>query len=228
MDSIRQTILIRSAISVTCILLAFPAQADFKRDYNSGVRDYYSGEYAAAIKNLESAIEAESSAQEKVRFYGMRYEPYIPYFFLGQSKFKLNDCDGALVEWGKSLAQGVATVHEDFAELQANQAECEKKLDKPPAALIKAVEDYFEGNFRAAAGIDPDMLEEDRAKLQALLFRAASNFNIYLLSGQKDSQAEQRALNDIDRIRELDQNFSPYAEVFSPQFLLLFNIDPAG
>jgi hypothetical protein len=209
-------------MGLACMLMAFSVEADFKRDYSSGVRDYYGGNYAEAIKSLERAIEEKSFAEEKVRFYGMRYEPYLPYFFLGQSRFMLDDCAGALSDWRKSLAQGVVTAQEDFDELQINLAECEKSEGAPPAALIQAVEDYFEGNFHASAGVDPDAFEDPRAKLQALLFRAASNFNLFLLSGETDRQVEVRYQQDIITIKGINADFVPYAGAFSPRFIDLF------
>ncbi len=96
---------VNPSIRIQCVtlaaglFLAVAAHADFKRDYGAGVRDYNSGDYADAIEKLQKAIDEESKSQEQVRIYGMRYEPYIPYYFLGQAKFKSGDCAGALAAW---------------------------------------------------------------------------------------------------------------------------------
>lgn len=414
------------------LVFAVVTHADFKRDYGSGVRDYTKGDYGDAITALQKAIDQESRAQEKVRIYGMRYEPYMPYFFLGQAKFKNGDCAGALAAWKESLAQEIIQKQELFSELQANMASCdsmkvdvtkiaqeaqeaigglqenidlfanmeseqllssewtsrwqpeltrarttvqtlsarlqtatdetdeagiraiqteaqtassaitdsqglavarvnsikqsqardasrqlseardalvqavrkgkaieikqgsaqmatlqqqlqtllaqgESNIDSgsanpkqfrelaqnisnlgrryilseqdwqaeqrqlqlaeenaaeakaaaqrriPPNALKQAAEAYFAGNYESVVSLsNPDSLKEDRAKVQALLFRAAANHKLYVLSGESDTQARQRSEDDIRAIKRLNRNFSPYIAAFSPGFLELF------
>lgn len=412
--------------------MAVTTFADFKRDYGSGVRDYNGGDYADAIEALQKAIDQESSAQEKVRIYGMRYEPYMPYFYLGQAKYKNGDCQGALAAWNQSMAQGIVQQQDQFAELQTNIAICDslkvdvtqiaqsaedaiktlednislfaqlnsepllsnewasrwepelssarstaqslkqqlptavadtdesaikailsqaqntsasiggtrelavarvstikqnqaqtaqkqrsdarqllsqaissgksidfgqgseqmaslqQQLDTllvqgssavdntattpreyrelaqsisnvsrryasaeqdwqtqqrlaqsaeadaaaikaaaerriPPSALKQIAAAYFAGNYQSAVQLsNPDSLREDRAKVQALLFRAAANHKLYILSGEKNTQARQRSESDIRAIKQLNKSFKPYIAAFSPSFLELF------
>ena len=209
---------------VASLALAVTAQADFRRDYSSSLRDFDKENYESAIINLENAIKDKNSAKEDVRFYGMSFAPYIPHFYLGQSYFKLKDCSNALLEWNKSLDQGVVkSQSKEFLELQKNRAICERDTVDPPAALQLAVDEYFVGNFQKAARINPAAMTQNRAKIQALLFRAASNFNLFLLSGEKELELLELSKKDISKIRTLDSNFSPYSRAFSPRFLLLFN-----
>jgi len=432
MKSTHRSICIQGITLVLGLVLAVFAHADFKRDYGSGVRDYTKGDYSDAIESLQKAIDEESNAQEKVRIYGMRYEPYMPYFYLGQAMFKNGDCAGALKAWNESLAQGVIQSQEQFSEMQANMASCDSvkvdvtriaqdaqdainglqdnislfaKLESeqllssewnsrwqpeltrartaaqslsarlqtaidetdeagiqavqsearaaasviidaqalalarvntiqqnqaqqsrrqlsdaqealakaisagksieikqgssqmgalqeqlqtllaqgestidsgstnprqfrelaqnisnvsrrynlaeqdwqaeqrqaqlaaeneaaakaaaqrriPPNALKQAAEAYFAGNYESAVSLsNPDSLDEDRAKVQALLFRAAANHKLFILSGAQDTQAKQRSEDDIREIKRLNKNFSPYIAAFSPRFLELF------
>jgi hypothetical protein len=423
---------IQLLVVVAGVGIALSASADYKRDYGSGVQDYNKGDYADAIESLQKAIDEESKAQEQVRIYGMRYEPYLPYFYLGNAKFKNGDCAGALAAWKESMAQGIIQKQDQFSELQANMAQCEsmkvdvsriaksaedaiggledninlfaklesekllssewssrwqpqlakardtaqslkarlktavdntdeaaikaiqseaqgaasaladtqglavaridsirqsqaadakkqlsdarqslvqaisagKSLDFkqgseqmaslqeqmttllsqgasavenastsasayrelaqninnvsrryalaeqdwqnqqrlaqaaaeneaaaraaaarriPPAKLKQVAEAYFAGNYQSAVELsNPDALEEDRAKIQALLFRAAANYKLYILSGEKNVQARQRSEDDIRSIKRLNKNFTPYIAAFSPKFLELF------
>ena len=414
------------------LMFAVFAHGDFKRDYGSGVRDYTQGDYEDAIESLRKAIDEEAQAQEKVRIYGMSYEPYMPYYFLGQAKFKNGDCTGALAAWKESLAQEVIQKQEQYSELQTNMASCEsmkvdvtkiaqsaqeaigrlqdnidlfakleseqllssewtsrwqpelararttaqslstrlqtatdetdeaairaiqaeaqtaasaitdskglavarinsikqsqaqdasKQLSEAREALVEAIrngkaieieqgstqmgtlqqqletlleqgestiasgsanpkqfrelaqniinvgrrynlaeqdwqaeqrqaqlaaenaaaakaaaqrrippnslkqiaEAYFSGNYQSAVDLSkPDSLKEDRAKVQALLFRAAANYKLYVLSGETNTQARQHSEDDIRAIKRLNKNFSPYIAAFSPSFLELF------
>ena len=432
MKSLTLSIRIQVITLITGLLLVFAAHADFKRDYGAGVRDYTSGDYADAIKKLQKAIDQEPSSQEKVRIYGMRYEPYMPHFFLGQAKFKNGDCEGALAAWKESISQGVVKSQAQFSELQSSMASCDTvkvdvtliakaaenaigtledninrfaqlkseqllatewasrwepelntarstvislkqrlataiaatdeagieaiesearrtagaisstrgmaiaradslkedaaqnelksrndarqlltravdsgksvKFNKgseqmatlqkqlqtllgqgaaavnnasttpqeyqelaqnisnvsrryasaeqdwqaqqrqaqsaaedaaaakaaiarriPPTILKQVAEAYFSGNYQAAIDLsDPNALEENRAKVQALLFRAAASYKLYVLSGEKNSLARQSSEDDIKAIKRLNKNFSPYIAAFSPRFLELF------
>jgi len=432
MRTIRINFRVQVFVLVAGLAISLSANADFKRDYGSGVQDYNKGDYADAIESLQKAIDEESKAQEQVRIYGMRYEPYLPYFYLGNAKFKSGDCAGALAAWKESMAQGIIQKQEQFSELQANMAQCEsQKVDVsriaksaedaiggledkislfakledekmlssewssrwqpqlakaretaqslksrletavdntdeaaikaiqseaqgaasaladaqglavarvdslkqsqaadakkqlsdarraleqalsagksiefkqgseqmaslreqmtallaqganalgnssttasnyrelaqnisnlsrryalaeqdwqtqqrlaqaaaeneaaaraaaerriPPAKLKQVAEAYFAGNYQSAVELsNPDALEEDRAKVQALLFRAAANYKLYILSGEKNTQAKQRTEDDIRTIKRLDKDFSPYIAAFSPKFLEFF------
>jgi len=432
MKNAYRSISIQGITLILGLVFSIFVHADFKRDYGSGVRDYTKGDYADAIEALQKAIDEESKSQEKVRIYGMRYEPYIPYFYLGQAKFKNGDCTGALAAWKEAMAQSVIQNQEQFAEMQANMASCDsmkvdvtriaqsareaigkledsinlfakleseqllssewssrwqpelararttaqsltarlktavdgtdeagikaiqseaqlaasamndaqglaltrvtsikqsqaqdasKQLSEarealveairsgksvkiqqgsaqmgtlqeqlqtllaqgestvdsgsanpkqyrelaqnisnvsrrynlaeqdwqagqrqaqlaeenaaaakaaaerriPPNALKQAAEAYFAGNYESAVSLsNPDSLKEDRAKVQALLFRAAANYKLYILSGEKNTQAKQRSEDDIRAIKRLNKNFSPYIAAFSPRFLELF------
>jgi len=96
-------------------------------------------------------------------------------------------------------------------------------LNKPPEALLTAVQAYFEGNFLKTAEVDPGAMKEKHAKVQAYLFRAASRFNLYLLSGKADPNLLEQSEDDIRSIKKLNTGFSPYNEGFSPEFRDLFS-----
>ena len=112
------------------------------------------------------------------------------------------------------------------AQLAAENAAAAKEAAQrriPPTALKQAAEAYFAGNYESAVSLsNPDAFNEDRAKVQALLFRAAANYKLFVLSGEKNTQARQRTVDDIRAIKRLNKDFSPYIAAFSPGFLELF------
>lgn len=224
MYKVKRSVFIYSIVLVACLVLADPAVADFRRDYSAGLRDYDNREYKSAIERLKKAIDDKADAKDAVRFYGMSFAPYMPYFFLGQSFFEMKDCELALDAWSKSLAQGVVNSQpEELLKLQKNQADCESRLNRPPTALLQMVENYFDGKFPEAAVVDPTAFKEVPAKVQAFLFRAASNYNLWVLSGETDNQLRELYQSDIRSIKNLNPGFLPYDGGFSPQFIELFN-----
>jgi hypothetical protein len=411
-------------LSLVASLFVLTAHADFKRDYGSGKRAYNDGNYRDAVTDLEKAIADNAEAQAQVRIYGMRFEPYLPHYYLGQAKFNLGDCQGAMQAFRESIRQGLIQEQDQFSELQVNMGVCEsqvvdvsaiaqaadeainelvdaadslaalgnenllrsewgsqwqpeldgamgtadslrerlaraveetdpdaigsitaaagdatsavngtkalaeariaairteqadrlavqqeeaarelrqavaaaktvaqpqdgssqmldlkQELDNqvtraeglsstatalnqreiaqtisntlrrfrqaeqdwqvqqraiadqqrtiaertPPPALKQVADAYFTGDYSTAASLArPDSLNQDRAKIQALLFRAAASYNLYMLSGEKETDKLRQAQADIRAIKRLNSGFSPYIAAFSPNFLQLF------
>jgi hypothetical protein len=103
----------------------------------------------------------------------------------------------------------------------AAQAAIERRI--PPAILKQVAEAYFAGNYKVVIELsNPNGLKDNRAKVQALLFRAAANYKLYALSGETDTQALQSSEEDIRAIKRLNKSFQPYIAAFSPKFLELF------
>lgn len=223
MDKMMRLVCIQIALLVACLAPAESANADYKRDYISSLRDFENEKYNDAIKLLESAIKQQPDASEDVRFYGMTFMPYLPHYYLGKSYFENEDCKNALSHWDISLKMGVVRSHKkEWDDLKVNQGVCLNKTDAPPAALYRVVQAYFDGKFREAAGVNPTEMAGE-AKVQGLLFRAASNFNLYLLSGETEDALLQQSKNDIREIKRLKEGFRPIDKAFSPQFQVLFN-----
>jgi hypothetical protein len=150
MKKVKRPVRIQCVSLIVGLVLACVAHADFKREYGAGVKDYNNGDYAKAIEKLQKAIDEEPNSQEQVRIYGMRYEPYIPHFYLGQAKFKNGDCVGALKAWNESISQGVIKKQALYSELQTGMAACESaKVDvtliaKAAEEAIKTLEDNID------------------------------------------------------------------------------------
>jgi hypothetical protein len=399
------------------LLLSVPAGAEFKRDYTVGKKSFEDAEYEDAIEKLKSAIADNPEPAARVKLYGMRFDSYLPHYYLGQAYFKMNDCQSALAAWEQSLSGGVIQDKDEFSQLQADMQTCQsqsidvsaiaaeaggeidaldtaissysqlqkesllarewpsrweprltqarqlattlrQRLDiavgdvdpdaieaisdearqagstlnglerdalaqvqvtraqnaenervaletarnglqeairqanavdkpqggsaqmntlladlnrqvgvgeslgstasalnineqtqiiknvlrrynlsvqdwqaqqssiarrKPPEDLKKIADAYFAGEYETTASLaDPDGFEEDRAKIQALLFRAAANHKLYVRSGEQQGEILRRVENDIRAIKRMNSSFSPYIAAFSPNFLSLF------
>jgi tetratricopeptide (TPR) repeat protein len=406
---------------VACImmmsLLVATAEADYKRDYTLAKKSFEDGDYAEAIDKLKDAIADNPESNERVKIYGMRYDSYIPHYFLGESYFQMNDCASAMAAWNKALQAGVIQGLDEFSSMQKNMAACKvdtidvskiaatarseidalettnrsfaklqnesllkqewtskwqpeltrseslaqtlrQRLEKatgesnpdaieaviseaknaadalsgteklaqaqvqairsqgaeaerlarenarrelqnatrmarsaetydggnaqmtslladlqrqisvgeslgetassdnineqtqvisnvlrrynvavqdwqaqkqsiadrtPPADLKRVAEAYFAGDYESAVKLAaPDGFIKDRAKIQALLFRAAANYTLYVRSGEQQQVILSQVQNDIRAIKKMNSRFSPYIAAFSPRFLALF------
>lgn len=399
------------------LLLVSTAEAEYKRDYTLAKKSFEDGDYAEAIEKLKDAIADNPESNERVKIYGMRYDSYIPHYFLGESYFQMNDCASAMAAWNKALQVGVIQGLDEFSSMQKNMAACKvdtvdvskiaatasseidvlettnrsfaklqnesllkqewaskwqpeltrseslaqtlrQRLDKatadsdpdaietiiseaksavdalsgteklaqaqvkairsqgaeaerlaresarrelqnatrmarsaetydggneqmtslladlqrqisvgeslgetassdnineqtqvinnvlrrynlavqdwqaqkqsiadrtPPADLKRVAEAYFAGDYESAVKLaTPDSFKKDRAKIQALLFRAAANYTLYVRSGEQQQAILSQVQNDIRTIKKMNSRFSPYIAAFSPRFLALF------
>jgi hypothetical protein len=399
------------------LLFSMPAFAEYKRDYTVGKKSFEDAEYADAIKKLKSAIADNPNPAARVKLYGMRFDSYLPHFYLGQAYFKTNDCPSALESWEQAIAGGVIQKKDEFSRMQADMQTCQsqtidvssiaaqaggeidtldaainsyaqlqnesllarewssrweprlnqarqvattlrQRLDiavqdvnpdaiesinsearrasstlsgserdalaqvqviqsqnaegervaletarrslqdairqanatekpqggssqmntlltdlnrqvgvgeslgstaselnineqtqiiknvlrrynlsvqnwqaqqqsiarrTPPEGLKKIAEAYFAGDYEATASLaDPEGFKEDRARIQALLFRAAANHKLYVRSGEDESETLRQVKNDIRAIKRMNSGFSPYIAAFSPSFISLF------
>ena len=106
------------------LLISGPALADFKRDYGTGLKALQDGDYQRALVELEKAIEDNPKSAARVRIYGMRFEPYMPHYYLGETRFQTGDCEGAIAAWEEAERQGVVQNQSVYSDLNRNRAEC--------------------------------------------------------------------------------------------------------
>jgi hypothetical protein len=108
------------------------ASADYKDAYKQGVEAVEKSKWADAARLMQEAIAGKSSEGETIRFYGQRFEPYLPHFYLGLALFNSGDCVGALRSWATSEGQGAVRKSEQYRTLTKNRSACEAKA--PPKA----------------------------------------------------------------------------------------------
>jgi hypothetical protein len=85
-------------------MLAFAsaAHADFKEDYAHGVRAFEDGDYGAAQKFFQEALDAHAEPAARMRLYGQIFKPYVPQHYLGLIGLKRGDCATMRTQWGSS------------------------------------------------------------------------------------------------------------------------------
>jgi hypothetical protein len=116
---------LRATAALILLIVACPSQADFKRDYGDAMKAVRNEDWAKAAADLESAIADNPNSAARVRLYGMRFDAYVPHYFLGEARFRSGDCEGAIEAWNESLSRGVIQSQPQFNELQAAMTSCQ-------------------------------------------------------------------------------------------------------
>ncbi len=116
---------------MTLLLLALSAlktSADAVSEYREGIRAADRGRWDEVIRRMTAAIaEDRTEAGGRPMFiYGTRYEPYVPYYFLGRAYAEKRDCASALTALNESARQGVAAGTAYGRELARLRAECQR------------------------------------------------------------------------------------------------------
>jgi hypothetical protein len=117
-----------------------PAHADWKRDYDRGVKAAESGNWAEAESAMRAALAEEAKPDARKRFQGVVYKVYVPHHYAGLAAYRQGDCARAMEYWSNSANAGVVS---GIAALNAAQsrgiADCQQKLataTKPSVPVV--------------------------------------------------------------------------------------------
>lgn len=88
-------------------VLAFPVHGEWRESFGLGVRARDLGQWRESADWMRKAIRDKPEEDgERVRVYGMRWEPYLPHYHLALALYELGDCRGSLAALETSLASG--------------------------------------------------------------------------------------------------------------------------
>ncbi len=124
----------RAALALAALLLASPARADYKDSYRKGVELAEKGNWAEVARHMRAALAEQPREGEQVKLYGMRFEPYLPHFYLGLAMANTGDCEGALAQWVTSQGQGAVQKTAHFKTLQKSRDACQTRVAKKPTS----------------------------------------------------------------------------------------------
>ncbi|MEM9532248.1 MAG: hypothetical protein AAGA23_15140 [Pseudomonadota bacterium] len=205
-------------LAMLTLALPLSAAADFKRDYGTGLKALQDGDLDRAVQQFESAIADNPESAERVRIYGMRYEPYLPYFYLGEARFQQGDCTGALAAWQEAENRGVIQNQDSYSSLQDHQASCSRAMLDPAqlASARSALQDLSDavtqlddvrsrmgGSFTASWQSALDSTQRRLSEYQTQLAGAEAASD----AGEVDRIAA-AAMGDTDNLRSLQNEAS--------------------
>jgi hypothetical protein len=92
---------LRSLLALVALAAAVQvqAQANFREAYARGKEAAANSRWSEVEARMREAIAAEPNPQARVRIYGMRFEPYVPQYFLGLAAYRQGNCAEAQRQW---------------------------------------------------------------------------------------------------------------------------------
>jgi hypothetical protein len=94
----------------------------------------------------------------------------------------------------------------------------------PPAPLAQAARLFFSARYQeAAASLSVLRYDSGLAAGHAALLRAATQYSLYLIGGEKDTKLVEQARQSIREVRRVAPALQPDPRAFSPRFVAFFN-----
>jgi hypothetical protein len=126
------------ALMVLIVLSAAgPLCADYRSDYTAGLEAVQAQDWPE-VERLMRAAAAGKGEEGRVRLYGMRFDPYIPHYFLGVALHEQGDCEGALGAWQISESQGFITKIDEYVDLQERRRQCRQRIARVEPTPVAA------------------------------------------------------------------------------------------
>lgn len=161
----------------TLLAVSAPVHADYKDDYRKGVTAIDDKKWEEGIRLMRAALASQPKEGESVKLYGMRFEPYLPHYYLGYALYQTGDCTGAVAAWQASEDQGAIRKMSQYKQLVKHKDTCETRLaeSKPTAKPAEATKEPTKEPTRAAearpTGPDPAVVQA-RQSAEAEISRA--------------------------------------------------------
>jgi len=110
-------------------------RADYKESYRKGIEAVDRKEWEEVARWMRQAASEQAREGEPVKIYGVRFEPYIPSYYLGLALFQNGDCEGALTQWQESVKQGAVQTTGRYKALVQSRDTCRQRVagSRPPA-----------------------------------------------------------------------------------------------
>ena len=133
----RQKALAATLMGVVWAGAASSAWADYKESYRKGMEAMDRGNWPEVARRMREAQAEQSKEGEKLKLYGMRFESYLPSYYLGVALLNAGDCQGALNAFAASESQGAVQKSDQAKLLVKHKAACAAKVGqvKSPAPL---------------------------------------------------------------------------------------------
>ncbi len=126
----------RVAGLVLLLALSLPAvaRADYKDSFRKGIEALDRKRWDDVARHMKEAIAGNPTEGERIKLYGLRFELYLPHFYLGAAYLNLGNCDAAVKAFEASRSQGAIRSTPKYAELVDGLKSCEGQVAVKPTA----------------------------------------------------------------------------------------------
>lgn len=126
----------RVAGLVLLLALSLPgmARADYKDSFRKGIEAVDRKRWDDVARHMKEAIAGNPTEGERIKLYGLRFEPYFPHFYLGAAYLNLGNCDAAVKAFETSRSQGAIRSTPQYAELVDGLKSCEGQVAAKPTS----------------------------------------------------------------------------------------------
>jgi len=123
----------RGIVLVVLVGLMLPsyAMADYRSSYRDGIQALDRRQWAAVVQHMRQAIAEQPQAGEQLKIYGLRFESYVPHYYLAMALHELDDCAGAIPAWSTALEQGALSTAQR-RDVAQRKSSCPQDVSKPP------------------------------------------------------------------------------------------------
>jgi hypothetical protein len=116
-------------LAVVALLAASAAHADYKQSYARGKEAAEAGRWAEVATRMREAMAEQGEPQARVRIYGMRFEPYVPQFYLGLAAYRQGNCAEAVRSWQDAATASIVAGDGTLKGIvDSGIADCRRKL----------------------------------------------------------------------------------------------------
>lgn len=130
-------------VALLGLACALPAHADWKRDYDRGLRAFEKQNWAEAEAAFRAALAEEPTPDARKRFQGVRTAVYVPHYYAGVAAWRQGACERALQLWSNAASTAVvAGVSALDAEQERGTLDCRARIAaaaKPAAGATASV-----------------------------------------------------------------------------------------
>ena len=221
-------------VGVSLILVTHPATADpWYEHYAKAEQGIEDQDWAAAVHEINEALEKKGDSGARVRSYGMKVTAYFPYLQLGIAYYHLGQLDAALQAFETEARLGaIAQSDTANAELERYRGLAEEAQATAAAEEKQRIQEIVEQSLSIARDLeDRGLLDEAMAALDHALAVAPDDVDAQgAMSQLRQKFAEISAAQERDqRVSELvetgqalfsERNYSEASSVFRQALFL--------
>ncbi|MFI5184357.1 MAG: hypothetical protein ACHQNV_08165 [Vicinamibacteria bacterium] len=123
----------RLPLVLLLLLSAVGAKADYKDSYRKGIDALDRKRWHEVVRYMREAAAENPTEGERIKLYGLRFETYLPHFYLGAAYVNLGNCEQAVKSFETSRSQGAIRNHPKWPELLDGLKSCEGAATKAPS-----------------------------------------------------------------------------------------------